>query len=96
MTDAVQKILLLITKQTPIRYNPETLPGKSHVKIYMQNNVFIPYLFIIPEHVGIKIGNEDWGDIWLQILIVSFRIQYDQMDAGMVQAQRLRHFKIYS
>ena len=62
----------------------------------MSSSVFIPHLDIIPKHGGIKIGNEGYRDICLQIIIVFFRTQYDQIDAGIVQAQRLHPFKIYS
>ena len=74
MTVSVQKKLPLITEQTPVKFNPEILPSKSNVKSYIQNGVFIPHLDINLEHVGIKIGNEGWGSIWLQLIIVSFRI----------------------
>lgn len=62
----------------------------------MSSNVFIPYLDTIPKHGGIKIGKEGYRDICLQMIIVFFRTQYDQIYAGMVQAQRLHPFKIYS
>lgn len=62
----------------------------------MSSNVFIPYLDTIPKYGGIKIGKEGYRDICLQMIIVFFRTQYDQIYAGMVQAQRLHPFKIYS
>lgn len=71
MTVLFQKILPSSTKQSPVKFNPETLPSKSNVKSHMQNSAFISHWDINPEHVRIKIGNKGWGGIWLQIILYS-------------------------